>query len=170
MRFTLVIDEPSQTLWEASTALPRILIGLGCGWLAVSVPLAFSPSPWRWWLIGGLAWVCIGVMIYLLLNMPTYERGHAVRNSEGGLIEWERRWLVGKAPTAWSSSLEAVTSFWLEIRDFEETAGWTYSMARLWAFLGPEQALLLTAWGEPDEIKPIATCLAHVARCPLQEN
>lgn len=200
MQLEITEEQHNLVTWEVHSRVVRILIGIGAAMTAGVALLLFFPNA------NLLLWLLvIGVIIggtasagFLMLATPLNERGRVKRVPEapgGGQLSRTQRFILTGKRILFERSLNKVESFSVQQQSFQESGGKTVTLARLWAFLKPpealetaqdaaaaedvedaddpdavpERALCLTGWLDVEPVEALADAVVRATRRSLVE-
>lgn len=171
MRIRIIEESHSLVAWEEHTPLLSIWAGLLIAFILSLAIVAPSTHPWRWGVIIGSMLFCLGLSVFLGGAAPFQASARVERTSEGGLVRREERWALKGEQVTWESPLEAMASFWIEVRGFEETGHRVVTLSRLWARpVEGAESILLTGWASVASVQALATSVSQAARLPLENE
>ncbi len=168
MKATIVEETHTRLVWEISTSLLWIVLGLFLGGLCIAVFLVLVPLTPRWDLAGAVLAFALGVAVLLALTTPLAERGELERTLDGGSLARVRQWLFFGQRSTWQAQLDSIVGFRPEVRTFEDTGEQTYTRSRLWTFLTENDPLPITDWLDAPFVRTLGESLAKVGRCTFE--
>lgn len=169
MQFEIVDEAHNHVEWVGRSPLLRLLVGVLVGWTVVAVFVFTAPGAQAVRVGLTVTGIALALALALTFTTPLTELGRLERTLDGGTLTRRRRWLIGGLRVAWEAPLEAVSGFQMEHQAFVESAGHTYTLARLWVVLDDGSFAPLTDWAAPDNIHELGELLAKAGRRVFEE-
>jgi hypothetical protein len=170
MRVVVTEESHSQATWRSSRSLPQVFVGLLLAMLFLIVLVAFSPSAYRWQVVGAVGALGVASALVLVLAVPVADVGSIERQPDRGEIRCAKVWLFRGTREALALDLEDVETFSLETRRFEDGPTDSYELGRLSAVGHAGDRVPLTAWVEVSTVSALGEVLVKVGRRDLSTS
>jgi hypothetical protein len=168
----VVIEDEShnRVAWLVRQPVVSYVLAALASALFIGVLVALSPSPIRWWVVGGLVTAGIGGGVVLGATTPRVDRGVLERTPDGGAIVRSKVYLLVGERASLEVPLSDVERLESETHRFEDTRWDIYPLARLWLVRLDGQREMLTSWVAPDSAINLGDALARAGRLTFQAD